>query len=134
MNILGIFLVTLYLFLPWVGRSGTNVWVLVNSPCGSTENSPFAIRFLPGGEVVSGVTDGEGRWSYVGPEADFVEFFDNNVWMGKPVVNDGVDFHSYFPQCPSVVECAEVEGCAPSEKTRSCSLRRCLRLGGLAKE
>lgn len=51
MNILGIFLVTLYLFLPWIGRSGTNVWVLVNSPCGPTENSSFAVRFLPSGKV-----------------------------------------------------------------------------------
>lgn len=111
MYIFSIVLISLSLFLPWVGRTGTNVSVLVNSPCGPTENSPFSLRFHPGGEVVSGVTDAEGRWSYVGPEADFVEFFDNNVWMGKPVVNDGVNFHSYYSECPSIVECSKVEGC-----------------------
>jgi len=107
MYIFSIILVSLSLFLPWVGRTGTNVSVLVNSPCGPVVGEPFSVVFQPGGEAVAGVTDENGRWSYVGPVATEVRYYDNTVWFFHPVLDNSVNFHSWREACPGDVnECA----------------------------
>lgn len=105
MNILGILLVTLYLFIPWVGRAGTNVNVRVNNSCGGVANKVFVIK-LNNGEILSGVTDENGEWQATTNSIVSGGVYESSTMLlterSFPTVNSGVwelYFQEYKTQC-----------------------------------
>lgn len=100
MRLLLIVLTLSQMFLPFISKSGTNIGILVNTPCGPVINDIFYLVF-DDGTVVEGKTDADGEWKGVGPVSTKVTFRNSFVWLTRQVIDRRVYFHAFSRQCLS---------------------------------